>query len=127
MKSRAAWILSFALAAVFAGAVGVYYLAAPPVRAEHANIPQERMLSGGDEGWERRTVPELLPDERININTASTDELKRLPGIGDVLAGEIVAYREENGPFTALEELLKVKGIGEARLAAIIDHITVGD
>ena len=127
MKSRGAWIASLVLIAVFSAWTAAYYLSAPAVRAEHADIPQERMLTGGDEGWERRTVPELLPDERINVNTAPADELKRLPGIGDVLAEAIIAYREQHGPFAAAEELLKVKGIGEARLAAIIDHITLGD
>ena len=62
----------------------------------------------------------------VNINTATAAQLETLPGIGPVLAGRIVAYREKNGPFQATEELTKVKGIGEAKLEEIWDLITVG-
>ena len=119
--------MSLLLVAAFAVAVAIYYVAAPPVRVEHADIPPERMLTGGDEGAETRAALELLPEERINVNTASAEELKRLPGIGDVLAEAIVSYRDEYGPFTSEEDLLLVKGIGPARLAAIADHIAFDD
>ena len=62
----------------------------------------------------------------VNINTASAADLETLPGIGPVLAARIVAYREENGPFRAPEELSRVKGIGDAKLEEIWDLITVG-
>lgn len=61
----------------------------------------------------------------ININTASAAALTALPGIGDVLAQRIVDYREANGPFRTVAELTKVKGIGEKKLEAILDLITV--
>lgn len=72
------------------------------------------------------TVPEYVEAGKVNINTASVSELDALPGIGSVIAQQIVDYREENGPFTALEELLNVKNIGEGRLQAILDYITLG-
>ena len=50
-------------------------------------------------------------DELVNINTASANELTQLPGIGDVLAARIVAYRETNGPFERIDELAEVEGI----------------
>lgn len=62
----------------------------------------------------------------LNINTASAQQLAVLPGIGESYAENIVAYREENGPFRQVEELLSVEGIGPARLEAILDYITVG-
>ena len=62
----------------------------------------------------------------VNINTATAAQLETLPGIGPVLAGRIVAYREEHGSFRAIEELTRVKGIGTAKLEEILDLITVG-
>jgi len=64
-------------------------------------------------------------DRPISINRADTTQLERLPGVGEVLAGRIVAYREANGPFATVEDLLDVPGIGEAKLASIRDLITV--
>lgn len=63
---------------------------------------------------------------RLNINTATAQELATLPGIGEKLAQRIVAYRESNGPFSSVEELCSVSGIGEKRLDAIREYITVG-
>ena len=62
----------------------------------------------------------------IDINRADAEQLTALPGIGEVLAGRIVAYREENGSFLSTQELQNVEGIGEKRLDAILDLITVG-
>ena len=64
---------------------------------------------------------------RININTASVELLKELPGIGDALAARIVEYRETQGPFDAPEELMEVKGIGEKTYGNLEEMITVED
>ena len=70
-------------------------------------------------------VPEsALP---VNINTAAAEELDVLPGIGPALAGRIIAYREEHGPFTAVEDLLEVSGIGEKVLDGLRDQIVLED
>ncbi len=61
----------------------------------------------------------------ININSADTRELIKLSGIGEVKAAAIVAYREEHGAFSSVEELLNVKGIGEKTLEKIRGYITV--
>ena len=63
---------------------------------------------------------------RLNINTATVEELTTLPGIGEKLAERIIDYREKNGSFSAVEELCNVSGIGEKRLDAIREYITVG-
>jgi competence protein ComEA len=64
--------------------------------------------------------------EKININTASLAELDSLPGIGPVIAGNIIEYRETHGAFTTIDELMDVDGIGQAKFAALKDSITVG-
>ena len=64
-------------------------------------------------------------DEKIHLNAATAAELDALPGVGPVIAERIVSYREENGPFQALEDLLDVPGIGEAKLADLRDRLRV--
>lgn len=61
----------------------------------------------------------------ININTASAQELQALSGIGESISQRIVEYREANGKFGAVDDLTKVSGIGESRLASIRDKICV--
>lgn len=61
----------------------------------------------------------------VNVNTAAAEELETLPGIGPVLAASIVEHREQNGPFSSVDQLLEVSGIGEQRLADIRDLVTV--
>lgn len=72
------------------------------------------------------TVPEETVSFPVNINTADADTLTALPGIGQVLAERIVAYRRQNGPFRAIEEITNVEGIGEKKADAILELITVG-
>ena len=62
-------------------------------------------------------------DDRININTATLEELDTLPGIGPVKAAAIIAWREENGPFRYPEQLLEVSGIGEKTLEELLSLI----
>lgn len=63
--------------------------------------------------------------EPVDINTADAETLDTLPGIGPALAERIITYREEHGPFDSGEELMEVKGIGEATYAGLADWITV--
>lgn len=63
---------------------------------------------------------------KLNINAATAEDLTLLPGIGDTLADRIISYRENNGPFTAVEDLLNVKGIGSASFSKFAEYITVG-
>lgn len=66
-----------------------------------------------------------VPRGPIPINRASVKELDLLDGIGPVIAGRIVAYRNANGPFLTLEDIMKVSGIGEAKFAQLKEKITL--
>lgn len=70
-------------------------------------------------------LPSSAPQEKIDLNTATAEELESLPGIGEVKAQSIVEYREQYGPFTSIEEIKNVKGIGEKTFEAIQDLIIV--
>lgn len=88
-------------------------LEAAPVTVETENaVPQAAFM------------PDVTP---VDINSAAAEELAGLPGIGEVLAGRIVAYRTEHGPFETVEDLTKVSGIGGKKLAELEGRITIGD
>jgi competence ComEA-like helix-hairpin-helix protein len=80
------------------------------------------------------TIPDLIQEETgsassllININTADSEELQSLPGIGPAYAERIIGWREENGVFQTAEQLLEIRGIGRQRLEAIRPLIKLTD
>jgi len=62
----------------------------------------------------------------VNINTASASDIEGLPGIGAKTAARIVEYRQKNGPFKKIEELMNVRGIGEKNFLKLKPQLTVG-
>lgn len=62
---------------------------------------------------------------KVNLNTATLKQLQLLPGIGESLAQRILDYREQNGSFKAIEELMNVSGIGEKKFTNIKDYLTI--
>jgi competence protein ComEA len=68
----------------------------------------------------------LSADGRVDINLADAALLETLPGIGPAIAGRIIEYREMNGPFEMIEQLLDVQGIGPSTFDEIKDLVTVG-
>ncbi|MBN1550567.1 DUF4388 domain-containing protein [bacterium] len=81
----------------------------------------------GINGKEKKSVQVQNGKKRININTASSDELETLPGIGKSFALRIIEYRTKHGLFRKPEEIVNVKGIGEVTYRRLRDYITVGE
>lgn len=98
-------------------------LAAPIHDADHVHVPTlgdtgnpEGGPAGGGDG-------SGATSGGIDLNAATVAELEELPGVGPVLAERIAAYRDEHGPFAAVEDLLDVPGIGEGKLALLRDSV----
>ena len=106
------------MTALFIAVLAVLYLrTVQPVEEQGYTVMTSRPT-------EEAVTPE--PPAPVDVNTAGLDELDTLDGIGPALAQRIIDYREEHGPFSSLEELLEVKGIGEATLEGFRDHAVVG-
>ncbi len=69
---------------------------------------------------------EPAQDRKIDLNQATLEDLKELPGIGTSTAKRILEFREKNGPFERIEDLMNVRGIGERKFLKLKDRITVG-
>lgn len=67
------------------------------------------------------------PAGKVNINTASVEQLTALPGVGPKLAARIVEYRQKSGSFRATQDLMNVQGIGEKNFARLETYLSVGE
>lgn len=94
------------------------------IAPEAQTLPSSLPTESAAEIPQTTGIPE--PEYPLNINTASAEELTFLPGIGAVIVQRIVDWREANGPFSTLTDLLEVEGIGEYRLEQILPYITTG-
>jgi len=92
---------------------------------ESITIESKTPISISNETDKMVIADRSFQSNKININKASLEDLKKLSGIGDVKGQAIIDYREENGPFTDIEELKEVSGIGEKTFEKIRDQISI--
>ncbi len=62
----------------------------------------------------------------VNLNTATAEQLDSLPGVGPKVAARIIEYRQKNGPFKKIEDVMNVRGVGEKNFLKIKSRLTVG-
>jgi competence protein ComEA len=71
-------------------------------------------------------APKTVSTAVVNVNTASASEFEALPGVGPKLAARIVEYRQKNGPFKKVEDLMNVRGLGEKNFLKLKAQLTLG-
>lgn len=98
-----------------------------PRRSEHAPAP--RRVGGSSSHTAHSSGQEpggnVASSQKINLNTATAEQLEGLPGIGPVTARAILEYRQQNGGFRSVDELIEVRGIGQKRLEQIRPYVVV--
>jgi competence protein ComEA len=105
--------------------LGVLNLASPLTDGQQVLVPRPAEEAPPSAGVPSPGASPGASAGLVNVNTAAAEELETLPGIGEVLAATIIQYREEHGPFTSVDQLLDVSGIGEVTLEEIRDLVTV--
>lgn len=94
--------------------------------AEMSGASDGQMNGSTGTGQNTEIAAQAQQDNRININTADEAQLTTLTGIGATRAQAIISYRQENGPFAVIEDIMNVQGIKEGTFAKIKDKIVVG-
>ena len=139
MKKSGAWIL-IVITALFAGFLGGVLVGrsicadsvevspllqqTKAIDTTEAKTPRETIQPTTEE---TTAVTQAVSAGKVNINTATLEELDKLPGIGPVIAQRIIDYRKEHGGFETIYDLANVSGIGAKKLSALLDLITVED
>ncbi len=106
-------------------AFGVFIVSFQLFERNMITIPERMVIINSSE----INLPESFKEKMengtisVNINTAEKEELEQIPGIGETMAQRIIEYREENGRFSSLEELLNIPRIGEKTLEKIKPYI----
>ncbi len=98
-----------------------------PTKEEAAVLPEEERYEVLSKGSSSGTESGMTADGRVNLNTATKEQLMTIPGIGEAKAESILAYREEQGGFCSAEDIMNISGIKEGMYAKIKDYISAGE
>ena len=142
MKLRKAEIWAIAVTALFLAAAIGFHIgsrhSAPEFRvstvestpassaADAETVPADSLRKAPDVSATPAVREGASLPERVDLNTATAEELRSLSGVGEVLAGRIIAYRSEHGRFRSVEDITLVAGVGNRILEANRDRLTVG-
>lgn len=132
MDWRGAYQISLSVIALLAFAGAAWLIVAPKPSPGIEIIPPPSPAASSFAPASGADAPAGNPDPSdgdgalvVNLNSASASELTALPGIGETLAGRIVAWREENGPFARVDQVMAVSGIGPATYERIRPYARV--
>jgi competence protein ComEA len=84
------------------------------------------VISAQDKSAVSKTAAKPAAITPVNVNTASASDFEALPGIGAAMAARIVEYRQKNGPFKKIEDLMNVRGLGEKNFLKLKPQLTLG-
>ncbi|MBI4003297.1 MAG: helix-hairpin-helix domain-containing protein [Nitrospira defluvii] len=96
---------------------------APEISGPHAAPPVDESAPPASSGSTRAASPD--PSRRVDLNHATASDLEALPGIGPKLAQRVIEHRTSHGPFTKVEDLRQVKGIGHKKFDRLRPHVLV--
>lgn len=91
----------------------------------HSNRIQRLIVAFALVALVASALPAVAAEGTVNVNTAGVEQLQLLPRVGPAIAQRIVDFRDENGPFQELEDLMLVRGIGEKTYELIAPHATL--
>ena len=100
-----------------------YVMTIAAVASLLATVPSAALSA---QGKPAAAASKPAPTAPININTATASDFEALPGVGATTAARIVEYRQKNGPFKKIEELMNVRGLGEKNFLKLKPQLTVG-
>jgi competence ComEA-like helix-hairpin-helix protein len=126
LEKREKFILLTLLAVLLIGlALGLYQKRAIHVDVKSSNFTPLEKPPGSLTGFTYSEEDSLAKTTKISINESDVAGLMKLKGVGKVLAGRIVEYRSANGSFRSVEEIKKVKGLGDKLFERIRDNISI--
>lgn len=124
LMTKAEKLSALLAAALVIACIFASFKTSPEGITTERSAAQAEIMTGGD----GETSDELLPGEKININKASLNELCMLPGVGEALGQKIIDWREANGDFTSIDEIVdEIDGIGENSIENMRMFITLED